>query len=1716
MAGAVVPQPEDWDKYKVQPTTQKDDWSQYAVPKKALGNGGASTSLPSSNGSNNFQSFLQSTDNNLTPVTDPALKQQIQDKQTQAQQTISDHLKKVTDTYDSHLSPDEKQAFSNLDNNYVNKDALRANTPEEVAQEKAMDTPLGKLAKQATYVGSEFSKGGLQIVKGGAWMLNHLNTGFSDTQTIPDETFKSADKATDFGLTAGQKNQIENDRTMGMGATRTLGMLANFIPTAVGGEVTGAPKAMFALQGFGQGKETMDKIDPDKKLNPIVRDTYILGNGIANAALMGDAAETTFAKLPAQLRGDITSHIAMEALKQNGEKALTSDGYKALVEKGTKDWADNFYKLGTDYVAKTARVGLDLSGLNTAQYALQKGVDLASDKPVFNANLGGLAENISNTMLNQAPVLGAIGSAADVSKLTPYSDFKNNVVDALTQDPTKANEVKQNITEHGQQMGWTPGQIDATNNHIDQIAKAATKLPNTIKPEKRADAIQLVLGRDELKQQLADETGKRSAMDESVADIPTQHEQYLTDKIDQANDKLRDLATGKKTTYSKGTAEDEGMFFKTTDGNKQEITESRYNLENLERNEKVSNNAQENVNGQKTDAEKGNNEENGNQEVLSKPTEEQIFDDLKNNRFATFKYDKKDDIPNVFKYREPTVNELTDKDGKVTKQFIITVPQSEADYLLQQKGETDNATQNGNIEQSSVSEYQGTTEQQQGVEENRNNQEKPIEETKAETGSSNSAEQSGKVTSIKNAKIDEDRQKRGLSPLMSETKKDFLKVWDNAMKRLDENPNEGTDLVDELHKNPRATTDEENALIAHTLVEAKNDYDKANEAIIKAQDAGEDVAPHEAKLDAVSDRLQKIEEVAKKTGTETGRGLNSRKMMVNDDMSLASLETQKRVALGRKLTTDERAELRKVHEDYKAKSDAYEAKIAELEERNRNLIERDALNRLKAEAKKEARTQTRASRASNKQDIIANIQAKLKAERQKGTAQSSIPFAQQLVELYKIAPDLAKLAKLYIADGVDKLDELIDKIHESLPDYDKRAVRDALSGYGKEPEKETKGELQKKLEDLKTQAKLQSKLEDLEAKQFKASEKNKPIISKEISDLRKQVRDLQQPETSLKAIKTRTANQIAEYQRRLKEGDFSPAEKKSPTLLDPEAIAAKGELNRVKRDFDAELEKDRLANRGTGEKILDKALKYRRAELLLNLSGAAKVGMAAAYRILGAPLHEISGTVMKRVVPGLSKVAKLAPREGHDINFKTEWTATKTIWATETLAEVKKKFKGKLDNLDTAFGDKAERPSTGKIDRLLDLVGSIHSAEKEFLRQNEFRRSVILRTKYAQEQGIDTDNPLVQIKIGKEALDDADRAIFMGKNLANTGFKMLVNYLETAKTLGKSGQISANILKFMFPIVRVTTNYALEKAQYTPVIGATKAIMIMSRGLNNMKPEEADYVMRIMKKQGISAGLTAIGYFNPQVFGGFHIPGQKRDDKDPLSANDVNILGVKIPHFLTHTPLLSALQLGATIRRAVDSQDKSVDKKYKTGVGDVLLGTASDVVESTPFYETPKEAIKAMESANSFDQFAGGFLRSLIVPSVVNQVAEYTDKDAEGNSIKRSPKNMGQGIEQGIPGLRENVPIKNPYPRFNEIHLPDKSYKLNNDQVEERQKYYDTFMKSDGAKQLQLTIAKTTNIEEKKKLSDKLKKMASKVSKMKILQHYHNAQTGGYNLEIDE
>ena len=185
--------------------------------------------------------------------------------------------------------------------------------------------------------------------------------------------------------------------------------------------------------------------------------------------------------------------------------------------------------------------------------------------------------------------------------------------------------------------------------------------------------------------------------------------------------------------------------------------------------------------------------------------------------------------------------------------------------------------------------------------------------------------------------------------------------------------------------------------------------------------------------------------------------------------------------------------------------------------------------------------------------------------------------------------------------------------------------------------------------------------------------------------------------------------------------------------------------------------------------------------------------------------------------------------------------------------------------------------------------------------------------------------------------------------------------------------------------------------------------------MDNLKPEEADLIMRELKKGSIGGAMLALGYFNPDIIGGYYQPGEKRKAKD-VKAGEIRVDGHDIPSYLLHNPLLETLQVGATIRRVSDSKFKKSDRE-KEGLGYGVLAGAIGVTEQTPIIRETED-IGRLLNPRTRQSFAGQHVASYLVPQALSQIATATD------TKPRKPRTIGEHIKSQIPGLREEVPTR--------------------------------------------------------------------------------------------
>jgi len=186
------------------------------------------------------------------------------------------------------------------------------------------------------------------------------------------------------------------------------------------------------------------------------------------------------------------------------------------------------------------------------------------------------------------------------------------------------------------------------------------------------------------------------------------------------------------------------------------------------------------------------------------------------------------------------------------------------------------------------------------------------------------------IFSLKNAVIDQQREARGLPPLMTTGRMSNPAAWDAAMQRLEANPALGDELVEALSKKPRAVDAVEEMVVLRHIIDLHHRLDDAIRESVAAFDSGDQAQAlaTEEENRLLQEKLSRAEEVDRRFGTITGQALQARKVMAREDYSLTSMVMRSREAKGgQQLTPAEQGRITKQNQ----RLEELEARIAELE-----------------------------------------------------------------------------------------------------------------------------------------------------------------------------------------------------------------------------------------------------------------------------------------------------------------------------------------------------------------------------------------------------------------------------------------------------------------------------------------------------------------------------------------------------------------------------------------------------------------------------------------------------------------------------------------------------------------------------------------------------------------------------------------------------------------
>ncbi len=213
----------------------------------------------------------------------------------------------------------------------------------------------------------------------------------------------------------------------------------------------------------------------------------------------------------------------------------------------------------------------------------------------------------------------------------------------------------------------------------------------------------------------------------------------------------------------------------------------------------------------------------------------------------------------------------------------------------------------------------------------------------------------------------------------------------------------------------------------------------------------------------------------------------------------------------------------------------------------------------------------------------------------------------------EMAKTIGQIAKSFIAEGAQKLEEVIEKVHSEIkdifPHVTKNDIRDVMAGVYKES-KETKNDLAERIRNLEKEAKLLNQIE-YERKGFEKTKtpSDKVKSNKRIEELKKRVDEVRKLKKSeleeegvkdvgemeaddLSKLKKKRLTQIANLREKIKTKDYSLPEPPPKRIkLDKEAQRLEDEYEKMKEKDLYQQEKARYDRLSKATKRWDKVWK---------------------------------------------------------------------------------------------------------------------------------------------------------------------------------------------------------------------------------------------------------------------------------------------------------------------------------------------------------------------------------------------------------------------------------------------------------------------------------------------------------------------------------------------
>jgi hypothetical protein len=552
---------------------------------------------------------------------------------------------------------------------------------------------------------------------------------------------------------------------------------------------------------------------------------------------------------------------------------------------------------------------------------------------------------------------------------------------------------------------------------------------------------------------------------------------------------------------------------------------------------------------------------------------------------------------------------------------------------------------------------------------------------------------------------------------------------------------------------------------------------------------------------------------------------------------------------------------------------------------------------------------------------------------------------------------------------------------------------------------------------------------------------------------------------------------IAELERQHREKDYPKKNAKGEVNWSEEVKKEQIRRRNLEQVVEREIEK---AERLGGSKY-KRTLGLLHDTHLFNIFTSGLVHLKLGAAVLGGHAHAFTsrGAVsLARLIPALNEIALKSQTHGAGLTkegFKARYGGE--TWAG-TLRAMKEVMQHGASKLELAYGDPhqasdAHLAHIGTLSDALKTDGRLNQASevfrwaasmparthglvKQMLAHPEFWNSVADQRNLIQQRlkAANWSDEAIQKHLNLEstqdaihtkAMADAYESKMQGKNKWNDQLVGLIGALEKKDT--PFNNTLSFVLRSILPVARVGPN--VFKQGTSLLFGGLKALHEAkfgkdAHGGREMTPERADYIMKNIGAQGTGIAMAMIGAIFHDQLGGIEGT-EKKGEEGEVKPGEAHVGGLDVGKLAFHGAPTAMLQMGASLVKVFQEEQKgksssnAIDATLNAlGSGGVALGsTAGNWAERTlPYtdqarriYNTVRYGREGGRAGNPWEEVAGNQLRSMLVPTGLQQYAAWQDPE---KGFPKS-KSIAQDIESGLPGQsflgipgRESLPHKAP------------------------------------------------------------------------------------------